>query len=310
MGEKRIILILVIILLFLMGKMFTGDMFEPTMKQGSIENTAEQQEEKKQEKTKEKTVKKENSAEISHKEDYMDLYPDMYVKKNAKIPLAAIDENVLDYRKYIFKYPVSDSVQNDKKVVYLTFDDGPSDNTIEVLRILKKYNIKAAFFMIAEEVTPERYDLIKEMVEQGHVVGIHTYSHCYKKIYASIKDYLDDFYLAYKRIYEVTGIQPTVFRFPGGSHNKYLKGIRKQVLEEMDRRGFVYFDWQISAEDSVGRPSRNTITRNVLKDLKKYKKPIILMHDSSTNKLTVQALENIIKTIIDEGYTFDTVDKR
>ncbi|WP_455714961.1 polysaccharide deacetylase family protein [Anaerosporobacter sp.] len=310
MGEKRIILILVIILLLIMGKLFKGEIFEPTMQPETIENSAIEKEETKTGTKQEETVKKEDSAEISHKEDYMELYPDMYVQKNAKIPLAALDENVLDYRKYNFRYPMSDRVSNDKKVVYLTFDDGPSDNTYEVLKILKKYNIKATFFVIAGEVTPDHYDLIKEMIAQGHVMGIHTYSHNYKKIYASVKDYLDDFYLAYKRMYEVTGVQPTVFRFPGGSHNKYLKGIRKQVLEEMNRRGFVYYDWQLSAEDSIGKPSCATITRNVLKDLKKYKKPIILLHDSKSNKRTVQSLDNIIKTIIDEGYTFDTVDKR
>ena len=318
MAEKRIILILVIILLFIMGKLFKGDIFKPTMQSEIIEDSAIEVEEMeqdtkqqiKQETNKEETAKKEDSAEISRKEEYMELYPDMYVKSNAKIPLAAIDTNVLDYRKYIFKYPMNDSIQSDKKVAYLTFDDGPSDNTSEVLEILKKYNIKATFFMIAESVTPDRYDLIKDMIDQGHVVGIHTYSHNYKQIYASVKDYLDDFYLAYTRMYEVTGEQPIIFRFPGGSYNKYMKKIRKQVMTEMERRGFLYYDWQVSAEDSIGRPSKATITRNVLKDFKKYNKPIILLHDSSVNDVTVQSLENIIKTIKEAGYTFDTVDKR
>lgn len=325
MGEKRIILILVIILLLIMGKLFRGDIFEPTMQSDTIEDSAievektkqeakqeakqEVKQETKQETKQEETVKKEDSAEIAHKEEYMELYPDMYVKSSAKIPLAAIDTNVLDYRKYIFKYPMSD-IQSDKKVAYLTFDDGPSEITRKVLEILKKYNIKATFFMIAGSVTPERYDLIKEMIDQGHVVGIHTYSHNYKKIYASVKDYLDDFYLAYTRVYEVTGVQPIVFRFPGGSYNKYMKGIRKQVMAEMERRGFTYYDWQVSAEDSIGKPTRASITRNVLKDLKRYRKPIILLHDSSVNKATVQSLETIIQTIKEEGYTFDTVDKR
>ena len=313
MTEKRFILILVIILLFIMGKLFKGDIYKPTMQSEIIEDSAIEQETKQQEQQETKkyeTAKKEDSAEISHKEEYMELYPDMYVKSNAKIPLAAIDTNVLNYRKYIFKYPMNDSVPNDKKVAYLTFDDGPSDNTREVLEILKKYDIKATFFMIAESVTPDRYELIKEMIGQGHVVGIHTYSHNYKQIYASVKDYLDDFYLAYTRMYEVTGTQPVVFRFPGGSYNKYMKGIRKQVMAEMDRRGFVYYDWQVSAEDSIGKPTRASITRNVLKDFRKYNKPIILMHDSSVNDVTVQSLESIIKTIKEAGYTFDTVDKR
>lgn len=310
MGEKRIILILVIVLLIIMGKLFRGDIFEPTMNSDTTKDTAIKVEETKQKTKQEETAKKEDSAEISNKEEYMELYPDMYVKSNAKIPLAIIDTNVLDYRKYIFKYPMGDCVNNDKKVAYLTFDDGPSDNTRKVLEILKKYDIKATFFMIAESVTPDRYDLIKEMIDQGHVVGIHTYSHNYKKIYASVKDYLDDFYLAYTRMYEVTGEQPVVFRFPGGSHNKYMKKNRKQIMAEMDRRGFQYFDWQVSAEDSIGKPTRAAITRNVLKDFKRYSKPIILLHDSSVNDVTVQSLESIIKTIKEAGYTFDTVDKR
>lgn len=318
MTEKRIILILVIILLFIMGKLFKGDIFQPTMQSEIIEDSVigveeveqENKQQVQQETKQDETAKKEDSAEISYKEEYMELYPDMYVKRNAKIPLAAIDGNVLDYRKYIFKYPMNDSIQSDKKVAYLTFDDGPSENTREVMEILGKYDIKATFFMIAGSVTPDRYDLIKEMIDQGHVVGIHTYSHNYKKIYASVKDYLDDFYLAYTRMYEVTGAQPVVFRFPGGSYNKYMKGIRKQVMAEMERRGFVYFDWQVSAEDSIGKPTRASITRNVLKDFKRYNKPIILMHDSSVNDVTVQSLESIIKTIKEAGYTFDTVDKR
>lgn len=301
-----------------MGKLFKGDIFKTTMQSEIIEDSAieveeveqENKQQVQQETKQDETAKKEDSAEISHKEEYMELYPDMYVKRNAKIPLAAIDSNVLDYRKYIFKYPMNDSVQSDKKIAYLTFDDGPSDNTREVLEILGKYDIKATFFMIAGSVTPDRYDLIKEMIDQGHVVGIHTYSHNYKKIYASVKDYLDDFYLAYTRMYEVTGAQPVVFRFPGGSYNKYMKGIRKQVMAEMERRGFLYYDWQVSAEDSIGKPTRASITRNVLKDFKRYNKPIILMHDSSVNDVTVLSLESIIKTIKEAGYTFDTVDKR
>ena len=81
-------------------------------------------------------------------------------------------------------------------------------------------------------------------------------------------------------------------------------------MAEMDRRGFQYFDWQVSAEDSIGKPTRTAITRNVLKDFKRYNKPIILLHDSSVNDVTVQSLESIIKTIKEAGYTFDTVDKR
>ncbi|WP_167958172.1 polysaccharide deacetylase family protein [Anaerosporobacter faecicola] len=345
--EKKVIFVLVIILLIIMGKMCRGELFEPTMQQETTEDTAierttemeesivtDKEEFAKQEKQtnsgkeetiKEETIKEETkettkkktkettkdaSNKIAQSEDYMELYPDMYVKKQAKIPLATVDEDVLGFRKYMMSYPIQNAIQNKKKVAYLTFDDGPSENTIKVLEILRKHNIKATFFMIAETITPDQYELIQEMIKEGHTIGIHTYSHNYRQIYSSVKAYLEDFYLAYKKIYEVTGMQPTIFRFPGGSYNCYMKGMREKVIDEMNRRGFNYYDWQVSAEDSVGNPSRASITRNVLKDFKKYQKPIILMHDSSINALTVQALDIIIQTMKEEGYEFDTVDRR
>lgn len=321
MGEKKYLLIIVIIILLIVGKMCKGDLFKSTMQKEEQEvnkdesltnNTREEtsQEEVINTQDDNETAVITNETAVSEKKAYMEMYPDMYVNKKVEIPLAKLDENILDFRKYLFQYPVNNNVQNDKRVAYLTFDDGPSDNTRKVLDILEKYNIKATFFMIAETITPERYDLVKEMMAEGHVVGIHTYSHNYRQIYASVEAYLNDFYLAYTRMYEVTGQQPTVFRFPGGSSNCFMKGIKKEVIAEMQRRGFTYYDWQVSAEDAVGNPTRRSIMRNVAKDFKRFRKPIILLHDSSINSLTVQSLEDIIKLIKEEGYTFDTVDKR
>lgn len=321
MGEKKYLLIIVIIILLIVGKMCKGDLFKSTMQKEEQEvnkdesltnNTREEtsQEEVINTQDDNETAVITNETAVSEKKAYMEMYPDMYVNKKVEIPLAKLDENILDFRKYLFQYPVNNNVQNDKRVAYLTFDDGPSDNTRKVLDILEKYNIKATFFMIAETITPERYDLVKEMMAEGHVVGIHTYSHNYRQIYASVEAYLNDFYLAYTRMYEVTGQQPTVFRFPGGSSNCFMKGIKKEVIAEMQRRGFTYYDWQVSAEDAVGNPTRRSIMRNVAKDFKRFRKPIILLHDSSINSLMVQSLEDIIKLIKGEGYTFDTVDKR
>jgi peptidoglycan/xylan/chitin deacetylase (PgdA/CDA1 family) len=148
------------------------------------------------------------------------------------------------------------------------------------------------------------------MVKEGHAIGIHTYSHNYKNIYSSVEAFLEDFYQDYLLIYETTGVKVNIFRFPWGSYNTYNKGIRDELIAEMERRGFTYYDWNVSAEDSVGTPSEYRIKRNVLKDLDSYHNPIILMHDSSVNKLTAKTLPDILASIQEKGYAFDTLNHR
>lgn len=202
-----------------------------------------------------------------------------------------------------------DNKQEIKKVAYLTFDDGPSENTEKVLQTLKKYNIKATFFMIGNEITKEREPLVKQMVEEGHLIGIHTYSHEKNEIYCSKDACILDFQKAYDRIYEVTGIAPTVYRFPWGSANCYIKGYCNEVIKEMDQKGLTFYDWNVTAEDSVGRPTSYSILKNI-SGFKKYNEPVILMHDGQSNKLTVKMLPEIIEKIKAAGYEFDTVDHR
>lgn len=128
--------------------------------------------------------------------------------------------------------------------VYLTFDDGPSARTDEILEILDKYGVKATFFVVGanEEGDLER---MQKIVAAGHTLAIHSYSHDYKKIYASVEAYLEDFNQMFCQIYEATGVKPQIFRFPGGSVNSYNVGIHQQLIAEMTRRGFVYFDWNV-----------------------------------------------------------------
>lgn len=198
----------------------------------------------------------------------------------------------------------------DRKIAYFSFDDGPSDVTLKILDSLKKYDAKATFFIIAGEIDEEGVDSLKRMIEEGHTIGIHTYSHKYKDIYASVEAYLQDFYKVYKLIYEATGVKPNIFRFPWGSSNPYNKKINKELKAEMERRGFSFYDWNVSAEDMIGKPSQEKIKKNVLKDVEKYNYPIILMHDASINKNTAKVLPEILKTIKEKGYGFDTLDNR
>ncbi len=196
------------------------------------------------------------------------------------------------------------------KTAYLTFDDGPSNRTCEVLDILDKANIKATFFIVGETITEKGKECLKQMVEDGHTIGLHTYSHNYKKLYSSVESFLEDYDKLYQLIYEITGIKPNIFRFPGGSTNSFVKKIKQEVIIEMERRGFTFYDWNVSAEDSVGKPTAYSIMKNIRKDYNRFHYPVVLMHDSEKNSLTVSLLPEIISEIKEAGYIFDTVDNR
>lgn len=219
--------------------------------------------------------------------DYTSLFPDLYTE-----------------------YKLPKDMKQDRKVAYLTFDDGPSKNTFEILDILNEMNIKATFFIVGSSITKEGEICLKRMKNEGHTIGIHTYSHQCNEIYCSVERYLNDFNLVNELIYDIIGERVHIFRFPWGSNNSYSKRIKDSLMDEMERRGFICYDWNVDSNDSVGRPSYYSIRHNIEKDLKNQNYPIILMHDSVINNLTVKSLPNIIQLLQDRGYEFDTLNER
>lgn len=196
-----------------------------------------------------------------------------------------------------------------KKKAYLTFDDGPSDNTPKILAALKKYNAKATFFMIGEQIVPEKEALVKAMLKEGHIIGVHTFTHNRKKMYANKQACLSDIKKTYEKLEEVTGIKPKYYRFPYGSANCYISGYCNQVIKELKDMGLDYVDWNVSGEDSVGSPSKSSIRKNVYK-FKNYIEPVILLHDGQGNKLTAELLPELLEKIKAAGYEFGTLDER
>ena len=198
------------------------------------------------------------------------------------------------------------------KICYLTFDDGPSKNTLQVLDVLDEYNIKAVFFVIGNEIllNEENQQILKEVSDRGHLIALHTYSHDYKKIYASVDSFLTDYEKVFNIIEEITGQRPFMYRFPGGSYNSSVKWIRKDIINEMERRGFIFYDWNVSGEDSVGYPTTYSIIKNIKKDLTRYQLPVVLLHDGQTNKVTADALRQVIEKIKEKGYEFGRLDER
>jgi len=165
------------------------------------------------------------------------------------------------------------------KTMYLTFDDGPSEeNTAAVLDILKERNIQATFFVVGENVR-NHPEVARRIVEEGHTIGIHCNCHEYDKIYQSAEAYLEDFQKAYDAVLEVTGVEPVLFRFPGGSINAYNEGIREDIVREMMERGFIYFDWNAGLEDALGQLTPEELLENAQESTLGRKKIVMLAHD-------------------------------
>lgn len=184
------------------------------------------------------------------------------------------------------------AVTEKSKTMYLTFDDGPSaEYTDTILDALAKYNIKATFFLVGENVE-KRPDVAKRIAEEGHTIGIHCYSHAYDDIYDTVNSYIEDFEKAYQVIYETTGVEVKIFRFPGGSVNAYNKHICKDIITEMTERGFVYFDWNASLEDAVKKTTPEELVKNAKDTAMDRERVILLAHDTIYN--TSLCIEDII----------------
>ena len=195
----------------------------------------------------------------------------------------------------------------DAGVIYLTFDDGPNNYyTPVILDVLKKYNVKATFFVTSAGSD----DLIKREFDEGHSVAIHTSSHAYNVIYASEEAFWNDMNIIKERIVRITGVEPTMMRFPGGSSNTvsrhYSVGIMGRLAEQIENKGYAYFDWNISSGDAGETTDPNVEYANVVNNLSKSRGNVVLMHD--IKKHTSEAIESIVKYGIDNGYTFDVLN--
>ncbi len=179
------------------------------------------------------------------------------------------------------------------RTMYLTFDDGPSEeNTDRILDILQERNVKATFFVIGEYV--RKYpETARRIVREGHAIGIHCDVHDYKTLYASVDSYMNDFQKAYDTVYEVTGVETRLFRFPGGSVNAFNRKVRNEIIEEMEKKGFIYYDWNASLEDAVGKEySAERLVKNAVDTVLDRERVVLLAHDRVTQ--TADALPALL----------------
>ncbi len=185
----------------------------------------------------------------------------------------------------------------DVKKVYLTFDDGPSGNTRAILDVLDKYQVKATFFVTGRE-SEAALKLYKEIVDRGHSIGMHSYSHKYSSIYKSLKAFKKDLKKIQTRIRDATGVECKLFRFPGGSSNRVSDTDMGVFIRYLDKEGITYFDWNVECGDATSRDyTVDEMVDNVMTDVAKFHTSVVLMHDADNKSRTVEALPVIIKKL-------------
>ena len=184
--------------------------------------------------------------------------------------------------------------ENDQLKVYLTFDDGPSDNTAAILDTLAKYNVKATFFVVGK-TDDQSKEMYQRIVNEGHTLGMHSYSHKYSVVYDSLDAFETDFNQLQSYLYDITGQECRLYRFPGGSSNQVSNTDMSEFIRFLNEEGVTYFDWNVSSGDATSQAyTADELLNNVLTDVPKYKTSVVLMHDSNTKSTTVEALGPMI----------------
>ena len=207
------------------------------------------------------------------------------------------------------KLEIGTSIESNEKIVYLTFDDGPSGNTDKILTILDQYQAKATFFVTG---CHQEYNyLIKKAYQKGHTIGLHSYQHEYPDIYQSKKAYFNDLDKIGKMVKEIIGFTPHYIRFPGGSSNKvsknYCTGLMSILTKEVIKQGYQYYDWNGDTNDAS---SNNVSVHEIISSAtnENHQNIMILAHDTNAKNTTVEALPSIISFYQKKGYSFQAIN--
>lgn len=209
------------------------------------------------------------------------------------------DDSIDEYHFSVVDNAENAYTEGTKRQVYLTFDDGPSDNTDKILDILAQYNVKATFFCIGkdDEESLARY---KRIVDEGHTLAMHSYSHAYSKVYASEASFIEDFDKLHKLLKDATGVDAKIYRFPGGSSNQVSDTDVNIYIDYLVKNDVSYFDWNVSSGDASSRPyTADELVENVVGDVVKYKESVVLMHDAESKDRTVEALPIILDKLLE-----------
>lgn len=200
------------------------------------------------------------------------------------------------------------------KTAYLSFDDGPSNITQEILDILNVQDVKATFF-VTGTASPGHMYLYKDIVKNGHALGLHSYSHNYSKIYRSKDTFFKDITQLEEFLEREVGVSPKILRFPGGSNNYVAKqyagtDLMDQLKTEVIKRGYKYYDWNCDANDGLNPPiPEKKLLKLIMQGVGEKENLYILLHDFNGNTTIVDGLPEIIRRLKHKGYTFKIMDE-
>ncbi|MBE5909762.1 MAG: polysaccharide deacetylase [Pseudobutyrivibrio sp.] len=225
-------------------------------------------------------------------------------KVNGVEDVADVKEMVDDsYLDSIYTVDNSNNMAEEGDVprVYLTFDDGPSDNTNEILDILDDYNVKATFFVCGKDL--ELYgDMYKRIVDDGHTIGMHSFSHNFGEIYQSKEAFDDDYNKIHDLILNTTGVDTHLYRFPGGSSNTVSTTPMSVFINDLNEKGTVYYDWNVVSGDATSQAfTSDQLVDNVMNDVVQYKTSVVLLHDASNKDATIECLPKLIEALQASG---------
>lgn len=192
-----------------------------------------------------------------------------------------------------------------QKTVYLTYDDGPSAMTAEILDVLKEKEVPATFFVIGA-TTDRGKALYQRILDEGHAIGLHTYSHRYQQIYESADAFLEDYQKLSDHLAEVAGVEPDICRFPGGSVNNIADpAILKEIKAELSDEGIVWFDWNaLAKDDGASATPAEEMFENILESAGDSEELVILMHDDALRSTAAECTAMLIDHYRELGYAF------
>lgn len=235
---------------------------------------------------------------IEYQKQQEEIEKQKEIERQAKIPkLTDVGKEKL---KNIYK--------SETKVAYLTFDDGPSRNTQQILDILKQYNIKATFFVLGSqvEIFPETTNRI---YNEGHYIANHGYSHRYSDIYESPEQVLNEYNQCNQIVANTINVpeyNSHLFRFPGGFVGGKYAQIKKEARTILEQNNILYVDWNSLTGDSEKvNPSEEYLMNNLQNTTEGKNSLVVLMHDAQAKKVTADFLPKVIEYLTQQGYEFD-----
>jgi peptidoglycan/xylan/chitin deacetylase (PgdA/CDA1 family) len=213
-----------------------------------------------------------------------------------------ITVTIISYQNFI----VSDAYAAEKKIVYLTFDDGPAGKvTKNILDILKKESVPATFFLIGEQIKGQE-NLVKRICDEGHTIGLHSMSHQRNHLYHSNEAFLKEMLDSQDIINSIVGFKPNILRFPFGCNNNCYK-LTQSMVDLLHKNNLKIYDWNTDSGDGAHpNSSPSAFFRNSKSDKECI---VLLMHCGYQSKNSVKALPDIIKYYKDNGYEFKAIDE-